>query len=144
MAIYRPPKPRWSLATATGVVGILIGTLIGLVVGGKDPDPVEAVEETRSALVSAAGTLEVVAIEYEESVDGGTVVKEAEYRGALDALESSRQRFEDSLPAIEVLAPERGDELEARYEELEQLMNEKAEPQKVEAIAEDLAEMLKA
>jgi hypothetical protein len=143
MAIYRPPKPRWPLAIATGAVGIFIGVLIGLVVGGNDADPVEAAEEARSALVSAAGTLEVVAIEYEESVDGGTVVKEAEYRGALDALESSRRRFEGSLPAIEVLAPNRGDELAAGYEELERLMSEKAEPQQVETTAEDLAEMLK-
>lgn len=144
MAIYRPPKPRWPLATAMGVVGILTGALIGFVVGGQDPDPVEAAEKTRSTLASAAGTLEVVAIEYEESVDDGLVVREAEYRGALDALESSRQRFEESLPAIEVLAPDRGDELAARYEELEQLMSEKADPQRVESIAEDLAEMLKA
>jgi hypothetical protein len=142
MAIYRPPKPRWPLAIATGAVGILIGVLIGIVVGGTDPDPVEAAEETRAALVSAAGTLEVVAIEYEESVDSGTVVKEAEYRGALDALESSRRRFESSLPAIEVLAPDRGDELAAGYEELERLMSEKAEPQEVETTAEDLAELL--
>ena len=30
MAIYRPPKARWPLAVAAGVVGILVGLLVSL------------------------------------------------------------------------------------------------------------------
>src|SRR5687768_16798940 len=95
MAIYRPPKRRWTVAVATGLIGLLLGLLLGWGLLRPEPDPADVLGDLRATLISAAGTLEVVAIEYAESVEDGEVVAEPEYRGARDALASSRQTYEE-------------------------------------------------
>src|SRR5918992_4350436 len=116
MAIYRPPKARWPLAIATAVAGLVCGLLIGLAIGSKDPDPLEAAEEIRATLLSASGSLEVAAIEYEEAVGAEGVESEAEYEGARDALASSRAGYGEVRPALEALAPAIAESLDELYD----------------------------
>ena len=138
MAIYRPPKSRWPPALAAGLAGLVLGALGGALYAGEDPDPVVAAREVRAALLSAAGSLEVAAVEYEESVRDGEVVERAEYRGARDALQSSRASFEDVRAALVLLAPERAAQIGTAYDGIESMVEHLEDPA---VVTEDMAEL---
>jgi hypothetical protein len=142
MAIYRPPKPRWPLAVGTLVVGLLIGLGLGFALGGEDFDAADAATEIRGTLSAAAGSLEVASIEYSEAVEGGEVVAEAEYRGAVDAVESSRSQYEEVEPAVEGIAPGVATEISDSYDEVERLMSDVADEEEVAAALAELEELL--
>jgi hypothetical protein len=143
MAIYRPPKARWPLATATGVAGILCGLLVGLALGSSDPDPVAAAQEVKASLLSAAGSVEVAVIEYEEAVGDGGIESQSEYDGAVDALESSRAAYAEVRPALAALAPGAAADLDELYDRCGALMEDQASPTEVETCAADLTAALK-
>lgn len=143
VAIYRPPKARWPLAVAFGIGGVLIGLVVGLALGRTDPDPEEAGREIRAALVSAAGSLEVAAIEYEESVSDGEVTREAEYEGALGALNSSRARYDEVRPVLVSLFPSLVEPIDDLYGEIEQSMRSRRDPAQVSAELQRLESILK-
>lgn len=138
MAIYRPQRRRWTLAGATGLAGLLLGVLLGWGLLRPAPDPVAAIEELRTALVQAAGSLEIVEIEYSESVEGGEIVARPEYEGARDALASSRDRYAEVRDAVEAISPDLAAEIDRGYAELERLVGQPAPPEDVSALTEEL------
>lgn len=142
MAIYRPPRPRWPLAAGVGVACLLVGSAVGLALGGRPPDPEEVARDLRSDLVAAAGSLEVAEIEYAESVSGGEVTREAEYEGALDAIASSQARYEEVAPAVASVAPSRAEEIAVLYDQCEGLMRDRARPRVVGPCFDDLRGLL--
>ncbi len=143
MAIYRPPKARWPLALTLGLAGLVVGLVTGLVVARSEPDPREAGEEIKATLVSAAGSLEVAAIEYEESVAGGAILKEAEYEGALSALDNSRTRYDEVRPVLASLFPTQVEPIDELYGEAEVLMRSRSEVAKVRSVLLELESVLK-
>ena len=143
MAIYRPPKPRWPLAIATAVAGIVVGLVAGLVIGNDEFDATESAQQIKTILISAAGSLEVAAVEYQESVVDGEVVKQTEFDGALDAVASSRSQFSEARPALESLFPAQLEPIEDLYDEVEQAMESHASPDIVAPLLERLEELLK-
>lgn len=142
MAIYRPPKPRWRLALLCALAGLAVGLVLGLVLAADDQDPTDAAHAIRAELVAAAGSLEVAAIEYEESVVDGDVVAEAEYEGAVGALASSRERFDEVRPALVSLLPAHVDPIDALYEEIEQSMTARVDAAEVTDSIEQLIALL--
>ena len=143
MAIYRPPKPRWPLAIAVGIAGLVTGLGAGMALGSSDPDPAAAASILKTNLVSAAGSLEVAAIEYTEAVSGGRVVSEAEYSGALDALRSSRSKYSAVRSALSSLFPRQVESIDSLYDEAEDLMSARADATEVATLLEDLQLVLK-
>ncbi len=142
MAIYRPPKARWPLAAAVGCAGLGLGILIGFLLGGSEPSPSESVRQIRSVLVRAAGSLEVAAVEYRESVDDGVVVDETEYEGALGALRSSRSRFATIEAALEDLFPTQVETIDELYDRAGAAMEARAPARRVEASLAELEVLL--
>jgi len=143
MAIYRPPKPRWPLALAAAVVGLVVGSLVGLMAGRTEPDPAASVGGIRSALLSAAGSLEVAAVEYRESVEHGEVVEEAEYQGSLSALQSSRAKFDRVRSGLVSLFPAEAASMDELYARAQDLMESKAAADDVDTVLEELQARLK-
>ncbi len=128
---------------ALGVGGVLVGLVTGLALASSDPNPQEAGQEIKAALVSVAGSLEVAAIEYEESVSDGEVTKEAEYEGALSALDSSRTRYGEVRPVLVSLFPSQVEPIDDLYGEIEQLMRSRSDPARVTAGLQELESILK-
>lgn len=142
MAIYRPPKRRWPLAVGGGTAGVVVGLLLGLVAFNQEPDPALALREVRASLTNAASVLEIVEIEYSESVADGEVVRDTEYQGAKDALARSRASFREAKAALAVIVPGQVDRIEAAYDEVERLMAEPAPVAELKAATEELAKLL--
>ncbi|HEU4488687.1 MAG TPA: hypothetical protein VFS38_05325 [Actinomycetota bacterium] len=141
MAIYRPPKARWPLATAAAIGGVLVGLGAGLTFGGGDPAPAASAQAIEAELSSAAGSLEVAAVEYQESVAGGKVIKEAEYEGAQAALASSKSRYADIRPALSSL-PVRLEPIDELYAQLESSMESRDDPKVVTSALKELEALL--
>jgi hypothetical protein len=142
MAIYRPTRRRWPLALAAGCLGLGAGVGVGALVARGSPDPVAAVRALRADLAGAAALLEVVEVEYRESVARGRVVAEAEYRGARDALERSRTRYLAARPALRVLDPAAADAIDRAYDALAALVDRRGDPGEVQAAARSLRALL--
>src|ERR671918_2632349 len=142
MAIYRPPKRRWTIGVTKGLIGLLFGLLIGWGLLRPEPDPAEVVGTIRSGLVSAAGTLEVVGIEYAESVEDGNVVAEPEYEGARSALVSSQARYLEARPGVTAISPDTASSIDRAYEDLERSIERRAPEAEVTQLTESLAQML--
>lgn len=142
MAIYRPPKSRWPIAIAVGIVALIVGVIAGLLMNqGGDDAP--GVADVQSALLAAAGSVEVAAIEYEEAVSGGDVANDTEYRGAQDALASGHDRYQEVRGDLAEIAPERVDEIDSAFARAEGLMEDAADPREVVPALEELEEALK-
>jgi hypothetical protein len=142
VAIYRPPKPRWPAALGAGLVCLALGFGIGYLVGDRPPDPADSVRALRTSLLAAAASLDVAAVEYEESVVDGEIVRRPEYEGALAALRSSRRKFAEVRDPVAALAPERVDPIDSLYTEVEGLMERRAPAEEVAAALTDLQALL--
>lgn len=143
MAIYRPQRRRWVLAAIAAAAGLLVGLLLGYALRG-DPDPLDAIEETRTTLLSAAATLEIVGVEYAEAVEGEEIVAPPEYEAALAALASSRERYREVAGVVEVLNPAAVTAAEDGYRELERMIRDRENEGLVRAATEDLGDTLAA
>lgn len=142
MAIYRPQRPRWRTAVGAGVLGLGIGLLIGWGLLRPDPDPAEVLGDVRADLASAAATLEVVEIEYAESVEDGRVVASPEYQGARDALASSRARYEEARAGVAAVSSETASAIDDAYDRLTAAMDARAPADEISTAVRELREML--
>lgn len=130
------------MAIATGALGVLVGLGVGYLLGDKPPDPTDSVRAIRTSLISAAGSLEVAAVEYEESVVDGEVIRAREYEGALAAVRSSRSKLSDVRAALDELAPERIAAIDEGYDEVVALMEDGADATEVQGALDDLRSLL--
>lgn len=135
MAIYRPTKPRWPAALASGVIGIAVGLIAGSLLASGDPDLEAISEDIRAALRGAAASLEVAEIEYTEAIEGGS---ETELGGSRDALASSRARYEEVAEGLRTLAPERAATIEVLYDRLGDAMSSRSPVAEVAGSFEEL------
>jgi hypothetical protein len=143
VAIYRPRRRPWKVAVASVILGAVAGLILGWAIWGRaEPDPVEAAMEIRSSLASAAGTLEVVEVEYSESVEDGDVVSTPEYEGARDALARSRARYREVAAAVSALTPEGARRIEELYAELERSVDGPVPEEAVSELVTELREAL--
>ena len=143
MTISRPAPRRWPVVIAAAVGGLVIGLLLGLALGGGDEtDPEQAAGDTRSKLTQAAGLLEVAPVEYGQGVRNGEVVREAEYRGAQDAVKRSADLYGEARPVVETLAGTRDLAITQAYVRLERAMAARAAAADVTSQARRLRELL--
>lgn len=127
---------------AVGLVALAIGILAGVALSRDDGSG--GAEEIQAELFSAAGSVEVAGIEYEEAVAaGGDITIRSEYAGARDALESGRARYLEVRESLASLAPERVDALDEAFDEAEGLMADAADSEAVQAALERLEGLLK-
>jgi hypothetical protein len=141
VAIYRPSKPRWPALWGAAALGLLLGLGVGFLLR-PDPDPVAVARDLRGNLAGAAGLLEVVQVEYEESVSGTRVVSPREYRAAQAALARSRNRFGETRPAVEALSRSAVFAIDAYYDRARELMEKPAPPSRVRDALDRLSTLL--
>jgi hypothetical protein len=141
VAIYRPPKRRWPLAAAAGLAGIVIGIAAAAVLA-SEPDPVESLRVTKSQLAQASAVLEVAEVEYSEAVENGEIESQAEYDGALGALDRSRALFLSAAPVVRFADSDVAGSIERSYDEIRATMEAPGSEEEVAALLEELAAQL--
>ena len=129
---------------AAGIAGILIGTGLGLALGGGDDgrDPLTGVRDARSSLQRAAEVLDIVTVEYAEGVENGRVVSGPEYQGARRAIERSRELYADARPVLAYVDAEEATRIDHAYRELAGEAAARAPEQELESSARSLARTL--
>jgi hypothetical protein len=99
MSLYRQAGGRSAgRIAAVLAAGLLVGCLIGFLIGRgsvDDPSLSQLVSDTRAELAPVAAGLELVPVEYGNSVRGGRVVEPTEY----EASRAAAARAEQSLTA---------------------------------------------
>lgn len=142
MAIYRPQRPRWRATAVAGLVGLGLGLLIGWGLLRPEPNPAELIASARATLASAAATLEVVEIEYDEAVEDSRIVARPEYEGARSALRSSRERYAEARAVVAAVSADDASAIDDAYDDLERAVDARAPAEEVSASAQGLREML--
>ena len=143
MAIYRPPRPRWPAILAGAILGLLVGVGTGVLLARSDePDAQAVVNDVRAGLSGAVGLLEVVTVEYEESVADTEVRSRPEYEAARRALARSRARYEEAGEVMRALVPRVASRIDDTYDELERLVNAPAPVERVEQLVRRLIDLL--
>ncbi len=125
------------------MASLLAGIVLGALTFGRDPELGEVFEEVRADLIAASGVLDVLVVEYRESVRNGRVVAEVEYRGARGALARSRSRFLEAKPALELINAVSVRRIEEKYRRLQELIDAKAPAGDVVKEASELAILLR-
>lgn len=144
MAIYRPRQSRMPLLIGALVLGLAAGFAIGAAVFGGRPASVEdAAARVRASLDGAASFLEIAELEYDEATDGAAIANPVEYRGSLDALGASRDRYAEVEPALTALDADRAAAVSAAYAALEALMRRPAPIEEVRPALVDLEALLR-
>ena len=140
MAIYRPPRSPWRARLLVAAAGFVIGAVIVFaLLPDPEPSSAERAAAARTELIAAEGTLEIVQIEYAESVKGGEVVAEVEYEGALAALERSRERYE---AARSQLTPAVAEEIDSAFDRVQDLVEQPAPAAELGDALEELSQLL--
>ena len=142
MAIYRPPRSRWRGRLWAIAGGLVVGGLLLWAFGPEGtPSPAERASAARAELIAAEGVLEIVAIEYAESVEDGEVVAEAEYEGARSALARSRARYEAARADL-AAAGGSTEEIDAAYDRVTSLMDQRVPNTRLSSALEKLTALL--
>jgi hypothetical protein len=140
VSIYKPVKARWPVALAAGGAGLFVGVAAGLIVAASRPaNPVEDLRALSSSLEASAGTLEIVEVEYGESVEDGEIVQRAEYEGALSALRRSRNRYSEVEGAVEFIDRGAAQSIDSRFDRIQNMVSERADPGSVRKLLNGLA-----
>ena len=139
MSLYREAGGRGA-APLVGVLlaGALIGGLLGFLLGSSGDEEAslaDALEEVQAEVRPALSELELVTIEYAESVKGGQVVAETEYRASVDHVERALSALEGAASDLEVLAPEELAMAERSLNQLAELVEAHAPAAQVNAAA---------
>ena len=143
MAIYRPRRSPWPLAIGIGLLMLLIGFGIGYAAfGTRPPDLDAAAAEVQARLSESRGLLEVAAIEYREGAPDGTIVSEAEYGAAEQAVARADAAFAVVAGPMATLAPERVTAISDGFASLNRLIDDLATPDEVDAAVEALTDLL--
>jgi hypothetical protein len=123
---------------ATALGGVIVGLVVGMALAGDEFDPVDSGERLDAIMIEAGGSLEVAAVEYEESVADGEVTKQAEFDGALAAVASSRSKFAEVSSALTLIFPAQVEVIEDLYDDVEDAMESRADPADVTPLLEKL------
>jgi hypothetical protein len=143
VAIYRPPRRKWRGAAAIGLVALIAGLSAGWFLGSRGSDLDAAADEIGRTMLAAAGGLEVLSVEYRQSVSGGRVVAPTEFGGARGALVESRSTYDEVAGPLGRVDPSLADAIDSAYDRVRELVDRRAEPNEVDAAAAELEALLK-
>jgi hypothetical protein len=138
MAIYQAPRKRWRIALLFSVLGLLGGLVIGLVIAGGDPDPVDSVRTLDRQLDETAASLDVLVIHGEVETTSAD-----DPRVASDALRRVKQRFAELRPAVQALDPDDVEDVDEQIASLEELIRDRADADEIADSARELADLLR-
>ncbi len=143
MAIYR--GRRRLLGRRAGVLLALTAAVAGLLVWATRRGPEPAVPARPDPIQELLGSLEILLVSYEGAVKDGTLIpgQEAQYRGALDALQRARALFKETREAIAAQNIAAARFVEEGLRQLEEAVVARRPPAEVRRLTDQLTQALK-
>jgi signal transduction histidine kinase len=139
MSVYREPgRRRARAAVVAGIFSLLAGGLAGFLIGRAsedEPSLAQQLAELQERVRPVLNALELVTIEYPEAVRNGDVVAETEYGAAASQAETAAVTVSGAREDLEAISPAETARLERALEDLQELIEERAEPAEVERAA---------
>jgi hypothetical protein len=139
MSLYREPGGRALRAAALGLAaGLLLGLAAGLLVSGGEEEPPSvraALDSLRERVRPATAGLELVGIEYPQSVRGGRVIAPTEYAATQAHVRRARTAVAAARPDLVALDRAATGRLLGALDELGRLIAGRAPPPRVVAAA---------
>lgn len=139
MSVYREPGRRRARAIViAAVAALLTGGVAGFAIGrgtAGEPSLFELIEDAREGLRPALNALELVTIEYPESVRGGEVVARTEYEAALSQAQAATRFLSAGRADLEPLDRAGFREAASRAAYVSKLIEQRAGPAKVKSAA---------
>jgi hypothetical protein len=137
VSLYRQASGSRTRVLVIAAVAALIAAVAGYLIGrGSAPEPTleELVTEARDDARPALSSLELVEIEYSESVDAnGEVTAPTEYEAALDHAAAAAAAI-DGAADLASIDPDGVDAARAAVAEVEDAMQAEASPDEVEPL----------
>jgi hypothetical protein len=139
VSLYRQPRGRPARTIAlAAVAALLIGGMAGFAIGrstAPESSLVELAADARERLGPAQSALELVTIEYPQSVRKGRVVAETEYAAARAQAQSAADTITAARAELAALDPSGVEEASAAIGKVVRLVARQAEPGAVERAA---------
>ena len=140
MSLYRQPTGRSArtIVLAT-LVALLVGGAAGFGIGrstAPEPSLIELAADVRERIRPAQSALELVTIEYPQSVQNGRVVAETEYAAARAQARAAADTIAAARADLAALDPSAVEEASDAIAEVSTLMARHADPAVVEQAAE--------
>ncbi len=131
-------KDRRKLLRYLAVI-LVVAALIAAGYYFLKPNPREVIKKNSQEIL---GYLDLLAIEYSEAVENGRVVQEEEYGASLEILEKAITSFEAMRQYAEEINPDAAERAGALIKELENKINDKASPDEVASLIDDLGKVI--
>lgn len=143
MAIYR--GRRRLVGGRAGVLLALGAAVAGLLVWATRKGPEPAGTARPDPIQALMGVLEILPVSYEGSVKDGTIIpgREAQYRGALDALQKARALFKEAQGVIAAQNMATARTVEESLRQLEEAVASRRPPVEVRRLTDRLTQALK-
>jgi len=134
MALYTPPSRRRRRLVLTGIAGLVVGAVAGLLIGRATvTTPADRIAEVRSEAEDIATRVQALTIEYEQALTGtGDTVQ----GGVLDALDGIDRDAHQTLDLAAWISPANRTEVE---QALQKVRQEAQQQVPAEAFADDTA-----
>jgi hypothetical protein len=138
MSLYRQATgASVRLVALAAALALLVGAIAGFAIGrstADEPALTELIAEARAEVRPALNALELVTIEYPESIEGGRVVAETEYDAALAAAQTAIDTLRASSD-LEALTPSDYQDAQSATDRVASLIEDRAAPATVEKAA---------
>jgi hypothetical protein len=148
VSLYRQAAgSRTGTLAAIGVLGLLAGAIAGFALGrgtASEPTFPELAEELSADVRPALNALELVTIEYPEAVRGSEVVAETEYEAARSQAETAESTLASVSTDLAAVDPARAETAIAAAAQVTALIEDRADPGRVERAAEQAAAAIEA
>jgi hypothetical protein len=140
MSLYRQPtgSPARTIALAT-LAALLVGGVSGFAIGrstAPEPTLVELAADVRERIRPAQSALELVTIEYPQSVANGRVVAETEYAAARAQAHAAADTIAAARVDLAAINPSAVEKAGDAIAEVSELMSRHADPAVVEQAAD--------
>jgi hypothetical protein len=140
VSLYRQPGRTATRTLALIVVAtVIVAGGVGYAIGrssAPEPSLSEQVSQVRSDLRPATQAFEFVPTEYAQSVSGGRVVREAEYKGAQSALDRAQSAVDNAEPDLRALDAQQAAHVTRSLAALRTAVERRADPAEVERLAQ--------
>lgn len=148
MSLYRQVKRRnWRITAALALICLALGFVVGFLIGKKSGEGQqslsEAVAQLQQDLAPVLDGLELVTIEYPQSVKDGRIIAATEYKATQENINRTLDQYGKLHPELAAISPSEAASAQSALKDVERLVQDRAPASKVDAAAERAVSSIK-